>query len=61
MIKRAPRADVAILLITFALTITVDLVMAVYIGVILAILQFLRRMASSVEVQQIAEEDLQKD
>ncbi|KTD16872.1 SulP family inorganic anion transporter [Legionella jordanis] len=61
MIKRAPRADVAILLITFALTITVDLVMAVYIGVILAILQFLRRMASSVEVQQIAEEDLQKE
>ncbi len=61
LIKRAPRADVIILLVTFFLTILVDLVVAVNIGVILAVLHFLLRMAASVEVQkhtdtQIAQE-----
>ncbi|WP_152219107.1 SulP family inorganic anion transporter [Pseudomonas sp. SCB32] len=50
MVRRAPRADVAILLITFLLTVFSDLVIAVNIGVILAMLHFMRRMASSVEV-----------
>ena len=50
LVRRAPRADVAILLITFALTILVDLVVAVNIGVILAMFQFMRRMSASVEV-----------
>ncbi|OBW91311.1 sulfate transporter [Gallibacterium salpingitidis] len=50
MVKRAPRADVVILLITFFLTVFADLVIAVNIGVILATLYFLKRMASSVEV-----------
>lgn len=50
MVRRAPRADVAILLITFTLTVLTDLVVAVNIGVILAMLQFLRRMSASVEV-----------
>ncbi|MDH4612394.1 SulP family inorganic anion transporter [Pseudomonas sp. BN102] len=58
MLQRAPRADVAILLITFGLTVFSDLVIAVNIGVILAMLQFMRRMASSVEVQQVVEEEL---
>jgi SulP family sulfate permease len=51
MVRRAPRADVAILLVTFGLTVFVDLVVAVNIGVILATLHFLRRMSASVEVQ----------
>jgi SulP family sulfate permease len=50
LLRRAPRADVAILLVTFALTVLADLVVAVNIGVILAMLQFLRRMASTVDV-----------
>jgi SulP family sulfate permease len=58
MARRAPRADVAILLVTFALTVFADLVVAVNIGVILATLHFLRRMASSVEVRQATEEEL---
>jgi sulfate permease, SulP family len=61
MIKRAPRMDVAILLITFLLTVFVDLVVAVNIGVILAMLHFLRRMASSVEVLQLTAQDLQQE
>jgi SulP family sulfate permease len=51
MVRRAPRADVVILLVTFVLTVFADLVIAVNIGVILATLQFLRRMAESVEVR----------
>lgn len=58
MVRRAPRADVAILLITFFLTIFADLVVAVNIGVILATLHFLRRMATSVEVRQATQQEL---
>lgn len=58
MLRRAPPADVLILLVTFGLTVFTDLVVAVNIGVILAMLQFMRRMASSVEVQEQGAEDL---
>ncbi|WP_343587143.1 SulP family inorganic anion transporter [Pseudomonas sp.] len=61
MLQRAPRADIAILLVTFTLTVFSDLVIAVNIGVILAMLQFMRRMASSVEVQQVVEEELDSE
>lgn len=49
IMQRAPRADRVILIITFLLTVFADLVVAVDVGVILAILQFLRRMSESVE------------
>lgn len=58
LVQRAPKADVVILLVTFFLTVFVDLVVAVNIGVILAVLHFIRRMASSVEVQQMTQEEL---
>ena len=61
MVLRAPRADVAILLITFGLTVFSDLVVAVNIGVILAMLHFMRRMAASVEVQQVVEQELEEE
>src|SRR5690606_9551831 len=47
MMRRAPRADVVVLLATFLLTVLVDLVAAVNIGVILAALLFMRRMAQA--------------
>lgn len=59
--KKAPPTEVVILLITFLLTIFVDLVVAVNIGVILAVLHFLRNMASSVEVEQITSDMLQEE
>jgi sulfate permease, SulP family len=58
MVRRAPKADVAILFITFFLTVFADLVVAVNIGVILATLHFLRRMANSVEVKKANEQEL---
>ena len=61
MLRRAPRADVVILLVTFALTVFADLVVAVNIGVILATLHFLRRMASSVGVQQVERDELRRE
>ncbi|MDO8329018.1 MAG: SulP family inorganic anion transporter [Fluviicoccus sp.] len=61
MVKRAPRADVTILLVTFGLTVFTDLVVAVNIGVILAMLHFLRRMAASVDVQQQGDVELQQE
>jgi SulP family sulfate permease len=61
IVRRAPLADVVILLTTFGLTVFVDLVVAVNIGVILAMLHFLRRMAGSVEVREQTAEDLQHE
>ena len=58
MARRAPAADVAILLVTFGLTVFADLVVAVNVGVLLATLHFLRRMASSVGVQQVSAETI---
>lgn len=61
MVRTAPRPDVAILLMTFLLTVFVDLVVAVNVGVILAMLLFLRRMAASVEVLRIDEGELRAE
>jgi sulfate permease, SulP family len=52
LIRGAPKVDVGILLLTFLLTVFVDLVVAVNVGVILAALFFMRRMADSVNVEQ---------
>ncbi len=52
MIRRAPRYDVVVLLTTFFLTIFTNLVIAVNIGVILAMLFFVRRMHQSVTIEQ---------
>jgi SulP family sulfate permease len=51
LVRGSPAADVAVLLITFALTVFVDLVVAVNVGVILAALLFIRRMALSVNIE----------
>lgn len=61
MLRRAPRADVVILLVTFGLTVFADLVVAVNIGVVLAVLHFLRRMAGSVVVYEQTEAVLRKE
>ncbi len=53
MLRKAPTADRAILVITFLLTVFADLVVAVNVGVILAILHFLRRMSEMVETHPV--------
>lgn len=61
MVRKAPTADAVILLITFALTILTDLVVAVNIGVILAMLQFMRRMSAAVEVVEHTQSSLRQE
>ena len=45
MLKRAPRSDVAVLLTCFFLTVIFDMVVAVTVGILLAALLFMKRMA----------------
>jgi len=52
MVRTAPHSDVAVLLITFVLTVFGDLVIAVNIGVLLAALLFMKRMADAVNIEQ---------
>lgn len=61
MVKKAPKTDTAILLITFLLTVFTDLVVAVNIGVILASFSFMQRMAGSVEIQKHTGDDLNNE
>ncbi|MEQ8377633.1 SulP family inorganic anion transporter [Parvibaculum sp.] len=58
---RAPIGDRAVLLITFALTVLVDLTVAIEVGVVLAAVLFMHRMSEAVEVQadlHLVEEDV---
>jgi SulP family sulfate permease len=47
---RSPKSDVAVLVITFALTVLVDLTVAISVGMVLAAFLFIRRMASVTNV-----------
>ena len=58
ILKKAPAADRIILGITFLLTVFADLIVAVNVGVLLAILHFLRRMAEAVDTQPVDHEAL---
>lgn len=55
LVRGSPATDVAVLLITFALTVFVDLVVAVNVGVILAALVFMRRMALAVNIEPLTD------
>ena len=50
LMRTAPIADRFLLFITFVLTVFVDLVVAVNVGVVIAALLFMRRMAETVQV-----------
>jgi SulP family sulfate permease len=49
MVRIAPRSDVAVLLTCFVLTVFFDMVVAVAVGVVLAAMLFMRRMAELTE------------
>jgi SulP family sulfate permease len=53
---RAPKSDVFVLIITFALTVFVDLTVAVQVGVVAASLLFMKRMAEVTNVEGVATE-----
>jgi SulP family sulfate permease len=55
VLKVAPRSDVAVLLTCFLLTVIVDMVIAVSVGVVMAALLFMRRMAEVSSVRLVDE------
>ncbi|MBP9692600.1 MAG: STAS domain-containing protein, partial [Alphaproteobacteria bacterium] len=61
MLRHAPKNDVLILAVTFILTVLTDLVVAVNVGVILALFLFTRRMSQSVTVEQETPTSLQEE
>ncbi|MFT3905175.1 MAG: SulP family inorganic anion transporter [Steroidobacteraceae bacterium] len=52
MLRRAPLADKLLLLVTFLLTVFVDLVVGVNVGVVFAALLFMKRMSESVRIEE---------
>ena len=59
-VLRSPMSDVAVLLATFALTVIVDLTVAIEVGVVLAALLFMKRMSEVSQVNAITR-DLQDE
>ena len=49
--KTSPKSDVAVLLITFILTIIFDLVIAIEVGILFAALLFMKRMSDVTQVE----------
>lgn len=52
MLRTAPKSDIAVLVITFLLTVFFDLVVAIEFGMVLAAFLFLKRMSDVAEVRQ---------
>ncbi len=53
---RSPKSDVAVLLVTFLLTVLVDLTVAIEVGMVLAVFLFMRRMATVTSVSVLTHE-----
>ena len=51
LVKTAPKSDIAVLVITFVLTVVFDLVVAIEIGMLLACLLFMKRMSDETSVK----------
>lgn len=52
VVKTAPKSDIAVLIITFLLTVVFDLVVAIVVGLTLACLLFMKRMADESHVKE---------
>ena len=59
-VLRSPLSDVAVMLVTFSLTVIVDLTVAIEVGIVLAALLFMRRMSEVSQVNAITR-DLQDE
>ncbi len=58
---KSPKSDVIVLLITFFVTVLVDLVVAIEIGMVLASLLFMKRMADVTEVKELTRDTAEED
>lgn len=55
-LMKNPKSDIAVLLITFFLTVIFDLTVAIEVGLLIACLLFMKRMAESTQIRVIADE-----
>ena len=51
LVETAPKSDILVLVVTFALTVIFDLVVAIEIGMVLACLLFIKRMSEETRVE----------
>lgn len=51
LLKTAPKSDIIVLVLTFVLTVVFDLVVAIEIGLLLAVVLFLKRMSEVTEIK----------
>ena len=57
-ILRNPKSDITVLLVTFFLTIIFDLTIAIEVGIVIACLLFMRRMAETSDVKEVHDIDV---
>lgn len=50
LLKKSPKSDITVLVVTFLLTVFFDLVVAIEIGLALAVVLFMKRMSDETEV-----------
>lgn len=55
-LMKNPKSDVSVLLITFVLTVVFDLTVAIEVGLVIACLLFMRRMAETTQISVVADE-----
>lgn len=60
-LKKAPKSDITVLLVTFVLTVLFDLVVAIVVGLVLACLLFMKRMSDVTSIRGwMYEDDMEK-
>ncbi|KPD02901.1 C4-dicarboxylic acid transporter DauA [Moellerella wisconsensis] len=60
LLRRAPKDDIIVLLICLSLTVLFDMVIAITVGIVLASLLFMRRIANMTRISELAETDPEK-
>ncbi|HKY06535.1 MAG TPA: SulP family inorganic anion transporter, partial [Blastocatellia bacterium] len=58
---RSPKSDIAVLLVTFLLTVLIDLTVAIQVGVLLAAFLFLQRMSNETQINLITDNLVERD
>ena len=59
--KSSPKSDILVLVVTFALTVIFDLVVAIEVGIVLAAILFMKRMSDVTQVEGWKEVDPEND
>ena len=57
LVKKAPKTDILVLVVTFVLTVVFDLVVAICVGIVLAVILFMKRMSDATDVHPWAAAD----